>query len=125
MYSLVEATFGAGYTLGPGFGSWLYSYGGFLVPFCFSGGALLVTGKPSSIILSSTISIPPGVTGLSVQISVWGGLVPPQRGETDGGGTKVRWGGLARDSRQSKELKKLGFQMLKKRLFVKQNHFIG
>ena len=57
MYSLVEATFGAGYTLGPGFGSWLYSYGGFLVPFCFSGGALLVTGKPSSIILSSTISI--------------------------------------------------------------------
>ena len=34
-------------------------------------------------------------------------------------------GGLARDSRQSRELKKLGFQMLKKRLFVKQNHFIG
>ena len=54
------------------------------------------------------------VAGLSVQISVWGGTCPPPMG-----------GGLARDSRQSRELKKLGFQMLKKRLFVKQNHFIG
>ena len=52
--------------------------------------------------------------GLSIQISVWGGdLSPPIGGE------------LACDSRQSRELKKLGFQMLKKRLFVKQNHFIG
>ena len=42
------------------------------------------------------------------------------------GGDKCPMGwGLARDLRQSRELKKLGFQMLKKRLFVKQNHFIG
>ena len=34
-------------------------------------------------------------------------------------------GGLAGDSRQSREVKKLGFQMLKKRCFVKQNHCIG
>ena len=46
-------------------------------------------------------------------------------GGTDGGGQRSDGGGLARDSRQSRELKKLGFQMLKKRLFVKQNHFIG
>ena len=57
------------------------------------------------------------VSGLSVQISVWGG--------TDGGGQRSDGGGLARDSRQGRELKKLGFQMIKKRLFVKQNHFIG
>ena len=42
-----------------------------------------------------------------------------------GGGQRFDGGGLARDSRQSRELKKLGFQMFKKRLFVKQNHFIG
>ena len=39
-----------------------------------------------------------------------------------GGGQRSDGGGLARDSRQNRELKKLGFQMLKKRLFVKENH---
>ena len=36
-----------------------------------------------------------------------------------GGGQRSDGGGLARDSRQSRKLKKLGFQMFKKRLFVK------
>ena len=55
-----------------------------------------------------------------------GDLSPPIGGGTDGGGgQRSNGGGLVRDSRQSRELKKIGFQMLKKMLFVKQIHFIG
>ena len=43
-------------------------------------------------------------------------------GGTDGVGQRSDGGGLARDSRQIREVTKLSFNMLKKRLFVKQNH---
>ena len=57
--------------------------------------------------------------GCQFRFPYGGGLVPPHRGGTDGGGQRSDGGGLARDSRQSRELKKLGFQKFKKRLFVK------
>ena len=67
-----------------------------------------------------------GRQGCPFRFPYGGGFVPPHRGGgTDGGGQRSDGGGLAHDSRQSRELKKLAFQMLKKRLFVKQNHFIG
>ena len=44
MYSLVDATFGAGYTLGPVLGAALYSCGGFVLPFLASGAAMVVRG---------------------------------------------------------------------------------
>ena len=40
----MDATFGAGFSLGPVFGSWLFSVGGFLLPFLVCGSSLLVTG---------------------------------------------------------------------------------
>ena len=42
MYSLVDATFGVGYTLGPVLGAGLYKLGGFLTPFLTSGAAVVV-----------------------------------------------------------------------------------
>ena len=45
MYSLVDATFGAGYTLGPVLGAALYSCGGFVLPFLASGAAMVVRGN--------------------------------------------------------------------------------
>ena len=38
-------------------------------------------------------------SGLSIQISGWGGDWSPHRGGLKGGGAKVQWGGMARDSR--------------------------
>ena len=42
MYSLVDATFGVGYTLGPVLGAGLYKLGGFLTPFLTSAAAVVV-----------------------------------------------------------------------------------
>ena len=42
VYSLVDATFGVGYTLGPVLGAGLYKLGGFLTPFLTSGAAVVV-----------------------------------------------------------------------------------
>ena len=50
VYSLVDATFGAGFSLGPVFGSWLFSVGGFLLPFLVCGSSLLVTGLLKAIL---------------------------------------------------------------------------
>ena len=50
---------------------------------------------------------------VSSDFRMGGTCPPPHRGEDRWGGTKVRWGGgLARDSRQSRELEKLGFEKL-------------
>ena len=43
VYSLVDATFGLGFTLGPVFGSFLYVAGGFVTPFIVTGCLLLVS----------------------------------------------------------------------------------
>ena len=43
VYSLIDATFGLGYTLGPVLGAFLYNYGGFLLPFLVSSLALMVS----------------------------------------------------------------------------------
>ena len=42
VYSMVDATFGLGFTLGPVLGSVLYVYGGFLTPFLVTGVMLAV-----------------------------------------------------------------------------------
>ena len=42
VYSLVDATFGAGFSLGPVLGALLYNAGGFLAPFLISGGLIAV-----------------------------------------------------------------------------------
>ena len=47
--------------MGPVLGSWLYSTGGFLLPFCVCGGALLVTGENFRYNQSSLISYHQGV----------------------------------------------------------------
>ena len=47
----MDATFGAGFSLGPVFGSWLFSVGGFLLPFLVCGSSLLVTGMLNKAIL--------------------------------------------------------------------------
>ena len=46
----MDATFGAGFSLGPVFGSWLFSVGGFLLPFLVCGSSLLVTGLLKAIL---------------------------------------------------------------------------
>ena len=43
VYSLIDATFGFGYTLGPVIGAFLYNLGGFLLPFLVSSLALMVS----------------------------------------------------------------------------------
>ena len=43
VYSLVDATFGLGFTLGPVLGSFLYVAGGFITPFVVTGCLLLVS----------------------------------------------------------------------------------
>ena len=43
VYSLVDATFGLGFTLGPVLGSFLYVAGGFVTPFVVTGCLLLVS----------------------------------------------------------------------------------
>ena len=43
VYSLVDATFGAGFSLGPVLGAALYKAGGFLTPFAISGVFLVVS----------------------------------------------------------------------------------
>ena len=43
VYSLIDATFGVGYTLGPVLGAGLYKLGGFLTPFLTSGAAVVVS----------------------------------------------------------------------------------
>ena len=50
MYSLVDATFGAGYTLGPVLGAALYSCGGFVLPFLASGAAMVVRGNRNHVL---------------------------------------------------------------------------
>ena len=45
VYSICDAMFGIGYTLGPFIGSILYEAGGFLLPFVLCGAAIL--GKSS------------------------------------------------------------------------------
>ena len=44
------------------------------------------------------------LAGLALQILTWGGLVPPHRGGTHGGGQGSDGGGLARNSRQNSEV---------------------
>ena len=43
VYSLVDATFGAGFSLGPVLGALLYNAGGFLAPFVISGSIIAVS----------------------------------------------------------------------------------
>lgn len=43
VYSLYDATFGLGFTIGPVFGAMLYELSGFVLPFAVCGGALLLT----------------------------------------------------------------------------------
>ena len=43
VYSVIEATFGLGYTLGPVLGAFLYQAGGFNTPFLVCGAAISVT----------------------------------------------------------------------------------
>ena len=43
VYSLVDATFGLGFTLGPVLGSFLYVAGGFITPFVVTACLLLVS----------------------------------------------------------------------------------
>ena len=47
VYALTDTTFGLGFTLGPVFGSFLYAYYGFLLPFCICGAAIFSTGMLS------------------------------------------------------------------------------
>ena len=47
VYSLVDSTFGVGYSLGPVLGSALHSLAGFPAPFLVCGAGLLVTGLTS------------------------------------------------------------------------------
>ena len=53
--------------------------------------------------------------GFPIQISAWGGRIvpPPHRVGTDGVGQRSDGGGLARDSRQIREVTKLDFKTLK------------
>ena len=48
VYSLIDATFGVGYTLGPVIGAFLFNIGGFLLPFLASSIALMVNIEQSS-----------------------------------------------------------------------------
>ena len=49
VYSICDAMLGLGYTIGPMIGSFLYEYGGFVLPFLVCGGAILVTGVISLV----------------------------------------------------------------------------
>ena len=42
VYSVMEATFAVGYTLGPALGAFLYQAGGFMTPFLVCGAAISV-----------------------------------------------------------------------------------
>lgn len=44
VYSLIDATFGLGFTLGPTIGAIFYQLGGFMLPFMVCGGSLVLTG---------------------------------------------------------------------------------
>ena len=47
VYALIDTTFGLGLSLGPVFGSSLYTISGFLLPFCVCGAAIFSTGMLS------------------------------------------------------------------------------
>ena len=47
VYALIDTTYGLGQSLGPVFGSFMFSISGFLLPFCICGAAILPTGTLS------------------------------------------------------------------------------
>ena len=47
VYALLDTTFGLGFSLGPVFGSFMYTVSGFLLPFCVGGAAIFSTGMLS------------------------------------------------------------------------------
>ena len=50
VYSVMDATFGVGYTLGPVLGAFLYQAGGFIAPFLVCGAAISVS-CPTSLLV--------------------------------------------------------------------------
>ena len=49
--AIMETMFGAGTTIGPFVGGFLFEYGGFLMPFAICGGLLLVSGMVALLLL--------------------------------------------------------------------------
>ena len=47
VYALLDTTFGLGFSLGPVFGSFMFTVSGFLLPFCVCGAAIFSTGMLS------------------------------------------------------------------------------
>ena len=47
VYALLDTTFGLGFSLGPVYGSFMYTVSGFLLPFCVGGAAIFSTGMLS------------------------------------------------------------------------------
>ena len=64
VYSMVDATFGLGFTLGPVLGSVLYVYGGFLTPFLVTGVMLAVGAVQCSAGRRESFHSWPQVSGL-------------------------------------------------------------
>ena len=57
VYALLDTTFGFGFSLGPVFGSFMYTISGFLLPFCVCGAAIFSTGMLSLPLIGPLTSV--------------------------------------------------------------------
>ena len=64
VYALIDTTYGLGQSLGPVFGSLMYTISGFLLPFCVCGAAIFSTGMLSlPLIGEAPVKKMPGLFG--------------------------------------------------------------